>query len=86
LLPAPSGLIKNPDKLDLALFAPINLAQRRTVDDNQVKAAPILTSEKPLRAGRPTIVPIPDAPIACTGSQGLRDAEQMCAWTADQLV
>ena len=81
-----AGLYKNPKKLDLALFyskKPCNAAGVFTT--NQVKAAPILISQKHIQNKIHAIIANSGCANACTGKQGLQDAEQICEWTAESL-
>jgi glutamate N-acetyltransferase / amino-acid N-acetyltransferase len=81
--------IKNPasDRLDLALiYSEIPCASAGVFTTNRVKAAPVRVSQTHLRKGdlRAIIVNSGNA-NACTGMQGIRDANAMCSAVAKPL-
>ena len=82
-----SGLRKEPDRRDLALIVSDTPATAAGVfTQNRVCAAPVQVSRKrlPSSSVRAIVVCSGNA-NACTGDQGLADAERMCQLTADEL-
>lgn len=81
------GLKKSgaPDMALLVSDAPAALAAVFTT--NQIKAAPVkwCMARARSRRGRAVVINSGNA-NCCTGEKGLRDAEQMAAWTAEQLA
>ena len=82
-----SGLRREPNRRDLALVVSDTPAAAAGVfTQNRVCAAPVQVSRKRLpRADARAIVVCSGNANACTGDQGLADAERMCHLTADEL-
>ncbi len=83
-----SGLYKNKTKRDIALFFSKLPAQAAGVfTKSSVKAAPVILSQKRLKKGENVraILMNSGCANACTGSRGLRDAEQCARWAAAGL-
>jgi len=76
--------IKESGDADLALvFSERPAAAAGVFTTNQVKAAPVLLSQRRIAAGRAQAVVINSGNAnACTGEQGRRDAEEMADFTA----
>lgn len=81
--------IKNPDadRLDLALiYSEKPCTSAGTFTTNRVKAAPVRVSQSNLRKGElRAIIANSGNANACTGVQGIRDANAMCAAVAKPL-
>lgn len=82
-----SGLRSEPNRRDLAVIASDTPAVAAGVfTQNRVCAAPVHVSRERLpRADARAIVVCSGNANACTGDQGIADAERMCHLTADQL-
>ena len=82
-----SGLRKEPNRRDLAVIASDTPAAAAGVfTQNRVCAAPVQVSRARLpRADARAVVVCSGNANACTGDQGLADAERMCHLTADAL-
>ncbi len=72
---------------DLALVTSERLASAAAMfTTNVVKAAPVLVSEEKIQSGVAQAIVVNSGNAnACTGAQGLRDAREMAALTAQQL-
>ncbi|MBI2915821.1 MAG: bifunctional glutamate N-acetyltransferase/amino-acid acetyltransferase ArgJ [Elusimicrobia bacterium] len=82
-----SGIAKQEGKLDLALFHSDRICDAAALFTvNRVQAAPVLVSRDHIRSGKAqTILANSGCANACTGEQGLRDAEK-CAADAARLL
>lgn len=80
--------IKSKDKLDLAVvYSEVSATATGVFTTNKIKAAPVILSEKRLQRGRArAIVVNSGCANACTGEQGLRDAEEMARLVARKLA
>ncbi len=79
--------VKRSKKKDLALIYSTSLASAAGVfTKNKVKAAPVLTAQKVVKRGLAQAVVINSGNAnACTGKQGMADAESMASETAAAL-
>ncbi|MGZ3633401.1 MAG: bifunctional ornithine acetyltransferase/N-acetylglutamate synthase [Parachlamydiaceae bacterium] len=79
---------KNPERKDLALIFSEKLATAAAVfTQNKVKAAPVILGEALLKKGKglQAVVINSRCANACTGEQGLKDAQKMSELTAQAL-
>ncbi len=81
------GVRKNTEKADLALiYSEQPAAAAGVFTINEVKAAPVILTEKHLKHGTLQAIIVNSGNAnACTGKQGMSDAEQMAAATAAQF-
>lgn len=79
--------LKKSGRLDLAvLFSRVPAAAAGVLTRNRVQAAPILVSRRHLAGGRAQAVVVnAGCANACTGEEGVRDAEEMAALAASHL-
>ena len=79
--------IKRTNKLDLAIiYSERDATVAGTFTRNKVKAPPVILTEKQIRNGRARAVIVNSGNAnACTGSQGMKDANEMAELTADAL-
>lgn len=79
--------IKRTNKLDLAIiYSEKDATVAGTFTTNKVKAPPVILTEKQVRKGRARAVIVNSGNAnACTGAQGMKDAKEMAALTADAL-
>lgn len=83
----PAGIKKNKNAKDMALIVSDNFAESAAVfTTNQVKAAPVKWDLKVVEhSGTRAIVMNSGNANACTGAQGMADAEAMAAFAAGKL-
>lgn len=79
--------IRSPNKLDLAiLYSEVPCTAAGMFTTNAIKAAPVVLTQKHLRNKRAQAIVVNSGYAnACTGKQGIADAEEMARAVADKL-
>lgn len=87
LFSAVAAAIKKPGRLDLALiFSEKEAVTSGMFTKNNIKAAPVRLNMKQIKSGKGQVIIVNSGNAnACTGKQGMKDAIEMAALTADAL-
>lgn len=87
LFSAVAAAIKKPGRFDLALiFSEKEAVTSGMFTKNNIKAAPVRLNMKQIKSGKGQVIIVNSGNAnACTGKQGMKDAIEMAALTADAL-